>query len=158
MANTQQRSLQRQTNLIEFYSHPTSCLEQHQATKKQSMWDSLLSHTHTDALKMWICCNWRQKEQYEWTLTLSVSVNVHLLQVCSHSFLQIKRAKQLPAKVDIWSWLYRRSEYHRWRNPLSEMVGHRAAWSQFHPRGRSQLLSESQWSLPLPSLVLHNWS
>ena len=47
MAGTQRRSLLRQTNLNEFDSHATSCLEQHQATKTKSIADYLLSHLLT---------------------------------------------------------------------------------------------------------------
>ena len=118
----------------------------------------LLVEPHTDTVKIRICCN-RNTEQYEGVFSLSVFVHFHLLQMCSHSFLQIKRAKQLPAKVDIRSWLCRRSEYHCWWDPLSEMVGHKATWSHVYPCWRSQLLSESQRGrVPIPGVVLYHWS
>ena len=65
---------------------------------------------------------------------------------------------QLPTKVNIRSILLGRSEHNcRW-DSLSKMVRYKATWSRVQPRRWSQLLSESLWVVPLPSVVLHHWS
>ena len=69
-----------------------------------------------------------------------------------------KTGHQLPTKVNIRSILLGRSEHnYRW-DSLSKMVRYKATRSRVQPRRGSQLLSESLWVVPLPSVVLHHWS
>ena len=66
----------------------------------------------------------QKKRHYEGDFAFAVFVHSNLLQICYHSLLPTKKwagiqAKQLPAKIDIRSWLCWRSKHHGWRNPLS---------------------------------------
>ena len=98
-------------------------------------------------------------EQYELDHSVWVLVIPRLLQIYFDCFFSTKprtkgsKADWLPGNFNFWPWLWGKRKHHRWRDPLSEMVGHK---SKLHSCRRSQLLSESKcWNC---GLVLYKLS
>ena len=85
-----------------------------------------------------LACNRRD----EGSFCFEVVENLDHARISWHCQIAIdqRRKDWMPAKIDLRSWLCRRSQHHKGRTSLSEMVGDKATWSQFHPCGRSQLL------------------